>query len=515
MNPFAVLYVVSWVLILVGGVMALAAPVGWLMGDSVDVMHRMLFSAAIPLIIGTFTAYITYKRNRKYGVREGFGIVAFSWLAAGIFGALPFYIVLDFHWIDAVFETISGFTTTGASIISSDLILRSGGLFRGGLEALPYTMHIWRVMTHWLGGMGFVVLSVAILPFLGLGTQNLFRAEITGPTSSQITPRIASAAKLLWAVYVMLTIVLMVILRGLDMDWFNAWAHACSTMATGGYSTHTASVQAFDSTPINMVIAVFMYIASINFILHIKLFRGEFKTFFRDEEWRWYTATIAAVTLILTAVLWVRETPLKLTTGELIPASLANCAEHTFFTVASLVSSTGFATVDFSIWPVFVLLILLGLMMVGGCGGSTSGGLKQSRILLLIKYSIAQIEYCLFPHAKPNLRYNGARLDVAAIYKILGFFVLYLATAVFFTLLVVLICSFSPDAVAKMDFPTAFSILFSSLSNVGPGLGHISPVDAYTWLPQGAKALLALAMIIGRLEFFTLLVLFLPSFWRK
>lgn len=514
MNAAAVFHVVSIILILLGLVMMTAAPVGWIMGDTASAIQKMLISALIPFFFGLISAALTRKKDRKYGIREGFGIVAFSWIAAGIFGAVPYCLVENFYIYDAIFETVSGFTTTGASVVDSTMRLREGTL-ANGVESLSYGILYWRSMTHWLGGMGFVVLSVAILPFLGLGTHNLFKAETTGPTASQLTPRITSAAKLLWGVYLVLTIILAVLLRAADMGWFDAWCHACATMATGGFSTKQASIAAFNSSTINAITTFFMFFAGINFILHVRLFRGEPLAYFRDEEFRWYTIMIGASTILITLVLFFTAKPLLLTTGLSIDPSFSNCIQHSLFNVVSLITTTGFGTVDFSAWPLITILVIMLLFLAGGCGGSTSGGLKQSRLIILIKYSVAQIEYCLFPHAKVNVRFNQTRVEMSAVYKILGFFILYISVCVALTMLIQLLCTFTPGVAEKMTMDTTLTILLSALSNVGPGAGTISPMYSYGWLPESVKLILSAAMIIGRLEFFTILILFLPSFWRK
>lgn len=515
MNILAVLHVVSIALILQSLVMSTAVPVGWIMGDSTIHLEKMLLSAAIPLVAGLLFAFLTQRKKHAYGIREGFGIVAFSWIAAGIAGAIPYWMVENFTIYDAFFETVSGFTTTGATVIDPTMRLRDGTLLSQGIEGLSYAILYWRSMTHWLGGMGFVILSMAIFPFLGLGTQNLFRAESTGPTASQLTPRITSAAKLLWGIYLLLTIILTILLRAAEMSWFDAWCHACSTLATGGFSTKQASVAYYNSASINAILGFFMYLSGINFILHVRFLRGEPLIYFRDEEWRWYTVMIGTATLMITFVLWWTAQPLLLTSGITIPATLSNCMEHTVFSVIAVITTTGFGTVDFGIWSWFTIIVLLFLMLAGGCGGSTSGGLKQSRLIILVKYGIAQISYCLFPHAKSNIRVNDARIESGAVYKTLGFFVLFVMICGLSTLAIQGFCTFDPEMNKLMNFDTAVSLSLSCISNVGPALGHASPSFSYGWLPESVKILLSFVMIVGRLEFFTLLVLFLPSFWRK
>ncbi len=515
MNFVAVIYVVSFTLMLLGIFMASAIPVAYLMGDSLSHIVGFAISAILPVVVGGVLVFITHKKDLKYGVREGFGIVAFTWLALGIFGSVPYMLVENFSWYDAFFETVSGFTTTGASVIDNTLILANGTTLPHGVESISPGLLYWRSMTHWIGGMGVVILSVAILPFLGLGTQNLVKAEATGPTSSQLTPRITSAAKLLWGFYFLLTLVLTVLLRAADMSWFDAWNHACSTVATGGFSTKAASIAAFNSHTINWIITFFMFLAGINFILHLKALRGHPFLYFKDEEVRWYIIVIGSAIGIITLTSWILNAPLLMVDGSTLPSTILNSIEHASFTVVAIITTTGFATIEYSTWGVLCMFVILLLMVIGGCGGSTAGGLKQSRGIILIKYAVAQIEYCLFPHSKPNVRVNHARVELAAVYKTLGFFVLYAFIVFVSTFLLLLMCVFIPEIAEQMNFETAFSVSISCLSNVGPALGSLSPSNTYSWLPDCSKIFLSILMIIGRLEFFTILVLLLPGFWRK
>lgn len=511
MNISAVTHVVSISLILLGLLTATAVPVGYVMGDTDYQMIAFAICATISVFVGIIFAYITHKKDRHYGVREGFGIVGFTWLVLSIFGALPFIFVQDFTWYDAFFETVSGLTTTGASVIDSTLIMTHGETLEKGIESVCYSLLYWRAMTHWIGGMGVVILSVAILPFLGLGTQNLFKAESTGPTSSQLTPRITSVAKLLWGFYFLMTLVLAVLLRSADMNWFDAWCHACSTIATGGFANKQASIAFYNSHAINWILSFFMLYSGINFILHLKALRGQPLLYFKDEEVRWYLSITALCIGILTICAYFSGDVLITVAGKEIPNTIFNAVEHATFTVCSIITTTGFATIEYTRWGTLACIMLLFIMVIGGCGGSTSGGLKQSRLIILLKYAIDQVKHCLFPHAISDVRINKTRLDLSTVYKTLGFFVIYAMILFISTVLLIIIC----ETTKPMDIQTSLSASISALSNIGPALGALSPSYTHSDLPPLAKILLSIVMIMGRLEFFTILVLLLPGFWRK
>ena len=506
MNIRHVINVIAALTVVIGLAILTAVPVSWMMGDPGQVITLLTVSACIPIVIGIIM--FTLSKTKKYtlGKREGFGIVTFGWTAAAIFGALPFMIVGDLFWYDAFFETMSGFTTTGASILDNTLLLTNGKTLQRGIADLPYGLLYWRSLTHWLGGMGIVVLSLAIVPFLGSGGQELYNAEVPGPTSDQLTPRIANSAKILWGVYLLLSVAETLLLWR-SMSLFDAWCHTCGTMATGGFSTQQSSVGFYNSVYVDWVIIFFMFLAGSNFVLHYRALRGKPLFHFKDEEFRWYLYITLIAVASITAVLMAVKEPIVTTTGlEIIP-SFSQSIRYASFQVVSILTTTGFCTANFAIWPAYACLLLVILMFIGGCGGSTGGGMKVSRFLLLLKYGATQVRRCLFPREISNVHLNNTRLGGETLHKVLAFFFLFVSLFVIFSLLL----SFYPG----FNYETASSAAIASLGNIGPGLGKVGATCTYAWLQPSAKMILSLAMLLGRLEVYTVLVVLLPTFWKK
>ena len=505
MNSRAVINVISALIVVIGLTILSAVPISILMDDSSHDIKMMTLAAIVPIILGTISYFISKSEKYVLGIREGFGIVTFGWIAAAIFGAIPYIFIEHIYWYDAIFETMSGFTTTGSSVLEKGLALSDGTFLLSGIDDMSRGLIYWRAMTHWLGGMGIVVLSLAILPFLGIGGQQLYNAEVPGPTSDQLTPKIANSAKILWSVYFFMTIVETILLYAGGMTLFEAWCHTCATLATGGFSTSQASVAGFNSAYIDYVITIFMFLAGCNFVLHYKALLGKPIAFFRDEEFRLYLYITIAATLIITASVYGKE--IITTSGlNINNASVADAFRYSSFQVVSIMTTTGFCTADFNLWPVYSTLILLSLMFIGGCGGSTGGGIKVSRILLVAKYSISQIERCLFPRSLTNTRIHNERVDTATLHKVMAFVVIFIALFLFFALCL---------TAYGMDLTTALSASVASLGNIGPGLGNVGASCTYSWLAPSAKLILTFAMLLGRLEIYTVLVLFLPTFWKK
>lgn len=505
MNSRAVINVVSALIAVIGLIILSAVPVSYMMNDSSNDIEMMLFSALIPIFFGTFFYFVSKKDKYTLGIREGFGIVTFGWIAAAIFGALPYMFIEHICWYDAIFETMSGFTTTGSSVLDKGLVLSDGTTLQSGIDDMSRGLIYWRSMTHWLGGMGIVVLSLAILPFLGIGGQQLYNAEVPGPTSDQLTPKIANSAKILWSVYFFMTIVETLLLYAGGMTMFEAWCHTCATLATGGFSTCQSSIAGFNSAYIDYVITLFMFLAGCNFVLHYRAVLGKPLTFFHDEEFRLYLYITVVSTVIITLSLYGKQ--IVTTSGVVINnAGISDALRYSVFQVVSIMTTTGFCTADFNLWPVYTTLILLTLMFIGGCGGSTGGGIKVSRILLVAKYSISQIERCLFPHSLTNIRIHNERIDTATLHKVMAFVVIFITLFLFFAMCL---------TTYGMDLTTALSASVASLGNIGPGLGKVGASCTYAWLAPSAKILLTFAMLLGRLEIYTVLVLLLPSFWKK
>lgn len=414
--------------------------------------------------------------------REGLVVVGVGWLAVVTIGSLPFVFTrVAPSLAAAIFESVSGFTTTGATIFADP-------------EALPRSVLLWRSVTHWIGGMGIIVLGVAILPFLGVGGAQLFRAEAPGISTDRLRPRIASTARLLWTVYATLTGLLVVIYLLLGMTLFDAVNHAMSTLATGGFSTKTASMAAF-SPAIQWVTIGFMLLAGTNFALHYRVASGRIRALLEDAEWRVYVSlaliatTFCFVALGLGGASWDLE--------GLRTAS---------FNVVSILTTTGFATDDFALWPTVTQVVLVGLMFVGAMGGSTGGGLKVIRALVLAKHTASRFRMVLHPHALVITRLGRRVVGQDAFLNVVELFALYVATHAAGTLLLTAL---------GYDFVTSMSAALAAMSSIGPGLGDVGPMSHYGFMGGPALLTLSALMLLGRLEFYTLLILFFPETWAR
>ena len=424
------------------------------------------------------------KRPKELNHREGMAIVGLAWLISGFMGGVPLLLSGDFLTLaDAVFESASGFTTTGASVLTN-------------VEGAQKCVLFWRALTHWLGGMGFIVLGVAILPFLGVGGMQLYKAEVPSPTPDRLAPRITDTAKVLWKVYALLTFAEALLLLLGGMDVFDSVCHAFATMATGGFSTKNASVGFYANPFIQWVITVFMFLAGVNFTLHFQMFtQRDWKAMLRDDEWRFYAYTFAAFSLVIAASLWLWG-------DQHIEQSL----RLAFFQVATIITTTGFATADYGLWPPLALSLLMVLMFVGGSAGSTGGGPKVLRIMILLRQSLREFSRLIHPRMVNPVKVGGRMVDKQIVAAIWSFVALYLfcfaATGVAL-------------AAMGLDVTTSFSASIACLGNIGPGLGDIvGPTGNYSSLPEAAKWLLSVVMIVGRLEIYTVLVLIIPGLWR-
>ncbi len=424
-------------------------------------------------------------RNEKaqLRLRDGFVIVVLFWGVLGIVGSLPFllYPPLDLSIPAAIFESMSGLTTTGATLIV-------------GLDSLPESILFYRQQMQWLGGMGIIVLAVAILPMLGIGGMQLYRAEASGPGKDKLTPRIAGTAKALWYIYLSLTVLCAIAYFFAGMSLFDAIGHSFSTVAIGGFSTHDSSIGYFESTAIEMIAVIFMLISGVNFALHFMVAKGKsLRHYFADEEFRVYIGLLMSVTLISTAYLYFTNT----SDGQ---TSFVNSLFH----VVSIGTTTGFTSAEYFNWPGFLPVLLLFVSFVGGCAGSTGGGMKVIRILLLFKQGQRELSRLLHPNAKMVVKVGERPMSNKVIDVVWGFFAAYVALLVVFMLLLM---------ADGHDQETAFSAVVACLNNLGPGLGAVAA--NYSSLGDFAFSILSLAMLFGRLEIFTLLVLFTPAFWKK
>ena len=478
----AVLHIIGMFVLVLGGTMLF--PLAYAVLHEGDNPWPVLYALIATLGSGAALYKGMPKPDSELTVREGVLLVGLIWVSACLFGGLPFFFSPHFgSFTDAIFEAASGFTTTGATILED-------------VEVLPNGIQLWRCFTHWLGGMGIVLLGVAILPLLGTGGMHMYRAEFSGARSEKLKPRITETALSLYSIYVMLTGLEFLALWWAGMTKFEALCHAFSTLGTGGFSTRTASVAGFESPIIEWIIIVFMVLAGINFTLHYRLWRQrQIRRFAADMEVRAYLGILVAATALAGLTL-VFQTGYE-------PAEALRAAA---FQVASIVTTTGFVTYDYELWVPFTQILLLFLMLVGGCTGSTAGGLKVARFLLLRQVVRRQFRRIVEPRGVFAIRMGGQVVPEGTVNVLLN--LLYLAFVVFATAAVIL-------AASGVDVMTSIAAVTASMFNIGPGLGDVGPADNYAHFTPLVKWVLAFCMICGRLEFFTALVVFLPSFWRK
>lgn len=487
--------VISMLLIIESFAMLLAVPFSIYYGsrslqfdtlmNGKDDLLALLLSAVGIFLVGAVGVAIT-KKGRKgekkdIGKREGFVIVTLAWLVISLFGAVPFVLSGAIpSYTDAFFETISGFTTTGASILND-------------IESVPKGILFWRSMTHWIGGMGIIVLSLAILPLLGVGGMALFMAEVPGPTPDKIHPRVGTTAKRLWGIYVGLTLMETILLMFGGMSLFDGLCHSFGTLATGGFSTQNASLANY--TPyIQYVVIIFMILAGINFTMHYFALRGMISKVKRDQEFKFYFTIIGIATLFISVVLILKN---------ILPAEEA--FRQSLFQVVSIVTTTGFVTYDYLQWPNFVWFVIVMLMFTGGCAGSTGGGIKISRLLLLLKNSRLEMRRQVHPNAIIPVRLNGRAVPQQLVNNVLAFFLIYFLIFAFGSLVM---------SMMGLDFQSAIGSVAATLGNIGPGIGIVGPVSNYAAIPDGGKWFLSFLMLLGRLELFTVLILFTRSFWK-
>lgn len=471
-------YVIGRILLTEAALLVLPAVTALLYGESVK---PFLLTALLLVIVGVVIGGRKPKQTSIYA-RDGFAVVALAWTLVSAFGALPFVLAGDIpHFVDAFFETVSGFTTTGATILTAVEPLSRGGLF-------------WRSFTHWVGGMGVLVFMMAILPMSDGHGMHLMRAEVPGPSVGKLVSRMSDTAKILYGIYFVMTVVLIVLLMAGGMDLFDACIHAFGTAGTGGFSSRNLSVGAYNSAYFDIVIGVFMLIFGINFNLFYFLLLRRFRDVFHSEELRAYIMIVAVAVLAITANI------------VSMYGSVWTSLRHAFFQVSSIITTTGYATVDFNTWPTFSKSILLVLMFIGGCAGSTAGGLKVGRVVILSKASYADMKKMLHPNAIPSVRFEGKPLtdrSVRSAYQYIAVYVLVFAAS----LLLLSLDGF--------DMVTTITALVTCINNVGPGLEMVGPMGNFSAFSPAAKLLLSFDMLVGRLEIFPMLLLFAPSIWKR
>jgi trk system potassium uptake protein TrkH len=480
-NFKAVIKSLSALTIIEGIFMLSGIPFSLFYGDN-DIEAILISSGITVGLGGILFMFSRGENNRHVGKREAYIVVSLAWVVISIFGTLPFLLSGSIEtFTDAFFETMSGFTTTGSSILTD-------------IEVVPHGVLFWRSMTHLIGGMGIIVLTLAIMPILGVGGGHLFAAEAPGVTTDKLHPTISGTAKRLWLIYIVLTLVETVLLIFGGMSLFDALCHSFGTMATGGFGTKNSSAAEF-SPYIQYILILFMFLAGVNFALHYFFSHRQWGKVFKNEEFRFYTLVVLGSTIFITL---------------LLARTFALNPEDTFrdalFQVVSIVTTTGFVSDNYLLWPSFAWFILFILMFTGGSAGSTAGGIKMQRHLLLLKIANIQLKRIVHPNAFITTRYNGKSVKDDILFNIMALALLYM--------IIFGIGSFAMAAIG-LDFETAIGATISSLGNIGPGLGRVGPVDNFAWIPDVGKWILSFLMMLGRLELFTVLIFLSPGFWKK
>lgn len=475
--------------------MILSAIVGYIY-DGVDSALSISSAGLLTVFVGTLLMFLTRDHKKEIQKKEGYIVVTFGWIFMSLSGSLPYIFSGSIPSLtDAFFETMSGYTTTGSSIVND-------------IEALPNGILFWRSTTHWIGGMGIIVLAIAILPLLGIGGMQLFAAEAPGPSADKLHPRITDTAKRLWLIYFGYTIAETILLKIAGMSFFDAVNHAMSTLSTGGFSTKNASLAYWNDKPlIQYIIILFMFLAGTNFVLSYFAFKGRIREIWEDEEFKLYSTFIIGFTLVTAIViLWQADVSISSVNHPMVLGETESAFRHALFQVLAVMTTTGFVSADYTLWAPFLTVVFFGMMFLGGSAGSTAGGIKIVRHLITIRNGVLEFKRTLHPNAILPVRYNNKAIPQNIVFNILGFFILYLLSWI------VGACGL---AMLGLDFPTALGGAASSLGNVGPAFGDLGPVNNYDSLPDIGKWWCSFLMLIGRLELFTVLILLTPFFWRN
>ena len=479
MNFKLVLRITGFTLLIEAGAMLIPLAVSLLYGES---PVPFLCTILIILAAACVPVFLLKPRQQDFFAREGFFTVGLIWVLFGVFGALPFWFSHQFgSYVDCFFETISGFTTTGATILTE-------------IEGLPMGLLFWRSFTHWLGGMGVLVLTAALLPFLGISSNFLIRAESPGPVKSKLMPRASQSSKILYAIYLALTVLEILCLRVAGMNWYDAVTHAMSTAGTGGFSDMNASVGSFGNPTVEIIITVFMLLFSVNFAIYFLILTGKVKQALKSDELRFFLIMVA---ISIAAIAWnLRD----------VYATIGDCVRYAAFQVASIVSTTGFSSANYDLWPEFSKVLLVVLTFIGACAGSTGGGIKCSRILLLIRSAGREVRSIIHPRAVSVVRLDGASVSESTLHTTQCYFIINLFL-VFGAAIVVGLDNFS--------FGTTLTAVITCISNVGPGLELVGPAGNFAAFSVLSKLVLSFLMVLGRLEMYPILVLFSRSAWKR
>lgn len=441
------------------------------------------YTISFLLAIGILFAIALKPKNRAIYAKDGFAIVAFGWVMISLFGALPFYFSGAIpSFIDCIFETVSGFTTTGSSILKE-------------VESLPKAILFWRSFTHWIGGMGVLVLTLALFPITGTGAYQVMVAESPGPIPGKLVPKVANTAKILYTIYIAFTLLEIVLLVMAGLPLFDACIHTFGSVGTGGFSSRNASIGSYNNVLVEAIITIFTFMCGVNFSLYYQAIKGDFKAIFKDEEFRFYLGIVLVAILFITVDLY----------GEAF-RSIGESIRYSTFQVVTIITTTGYSTADFDKWPLFSKMILFVLMFIGGCAGSTAGGIKNIRILTLIKSMKTEILQIIHPRGVYSVRIGEKNIEEKYLSEIKSFFFMYM----FVYVVAVLIVSLD-----GFDMATTLSSVAATLSNIGPGFAIVGPMGNFSQMSALSKLVLSLTMLIGRLEIYPLLLLTVPSFWRK
>jgi trk system potassium uptake protein TrkH len=493
LNSRIIIHLMGLLLLFNGGFMLLATLVSGLYADGAT--YGIGLAALITLFVGFVAMFLTRGHKKEVKRKEGYIIVTFGWSVMSASGVLPYILTGAIPGLtNAFFETMSGYTTTGASILDD-------------IESLPEGILFWRSMTHWIGGMGIIVLAIAILPLLGIGGMQLFAAEAPGPAGDKLHPRITDTAKRLWFIYVGYTAAETLLLKLAGMSFFDALNHALATLSTGGFSTKNASIAYWNDQPlIQYIIILFMFLAGANFVLSYFAFKGKVQKVLRDEEFKFYAAFLAIFAVLVAVVVYFRADVPVSDYHPMVLGPAESAFRHALFQVLAVVTTTGFVTADFTAWTPFLTVFFFGLMFAGGSAGSTAGGIKVMRHILIIKNGLLEFKRTLHPSAIIPVRYNHKTVTEHIVYNIIAFFVLYMLLFIIGALVLGLL---------GLDFVSAIGGAASSLGNVGPAFGTLNPLSNFNSLPAIGKWWCAFLMLAGRLELFTVLILLTPYFWKR
>ena len=492
LNSKIIIHLMGLLLLFNGLFMLFAAIMSGIYDDGATL--DITLASITSMFIGITAMYFTRNHKKEVKRKEGYIIVTFGWIVMSISGMLPYLFSGAIPDVtNAFFETISGYTTTGATILDD-------------IEILPKGILIWRSLTHWIGGMGIIVLAIAILPLLGIGGMQLFAAEAPGPSADKLHPRITDTAKRLWYIYVGYTIAETILLKFAGMSFFDALNHSLATLSTGGFSTKNASLAYWNDQPlIQYIVIFFMFLAGSNFVLSYFAFKGKIQRVLMDEEFKFYFTFILIFTVIVALGVYFQANVPVSDYHPMVNGPAESAFRHGLFQVVSVITTTGFVTADFSNWTPFLKVLFFGLFFLGGSAGSTAGGIKVMRHLLIIKNGILEFKRTLHANAVIPVRYNNKTVREHIVYNIIAFFVLYMLLFIIGSLVL---------GFLGLDFESAVGGAASSLGNVGPALGSLNPLSNFNGLPLLGKWWLGFLMLLGRLELFTVLIILTPYFWK-